>query len=227
MEENRFKLYRKRAGYSQKEVANALNVTISAVSSWETGKYIPDPQNLKALADLYGVSTDALLGRQTTIEPQPRQIQEQPEIEFEEEIFLPIVASLQCGYGHAGELMIIGKHGVPKSYVKRYGENLKLLYANGQSMIPTILPGELMVCYPGDWWDDGTVVILNVNDSDTVKRIYHAKDGGIDLIPDNPEFKIMHYTPEEVKDYNIHVLGHVITTLPQEIKPIPRRDGAV
>ena len=224
MEENRFKLYRKRAGCSQKEVAKELNVTVSAVSSWETGKYIPDPQNLSALADLYGISTDALLGRQTMIEPAPRPIQVKPEIEFEEEVQLPIVASLQCGYDHAGEpYTIVGKYPVPKSFIKKYGEDLKLVYANGQSMIPTIRPGELMVCCPSDWWDDGTVVVININDSDTVKRIYHAKDGGIDLIPDNSKFKSMHYTPEEIEDFHIHVLGHVVTTIPQEIKPIPRR----
>jgi transcriptional regulator with XRE-family HTH domain len=221
-EENLFKLYRKRAGYSQKEVAQILHVTASAVSSWESGRYIPDPQNLKALADLYCVSTDALLGRQG-IEPHP--IQEQPEIEFEEEIFLPIVASLRCGYGQAGEPYIcIGKHGVPRSWAKRYGKDIVLNYALGDSMIPTILPGELMVCYPGDWWDDGTVAVITVNDTETVKRIYHAKDGGIDLIPENPKYKIMHYTPQEIEEYHIHVLGHVVTTIPQEIAPIPRRE---
>ena len=181
MEENLYKKFRKRAGYSQKEVAEILHITQGAVSSWESGRWEPDQQNLSALADLYGVSTDALLGRQG-IEPETHQ--EQPEVEFEEEIFLPIVASLRCGYGQAGEPYIyIGKHGVPKSFIKKYGENLKLVYANGSSMLPTIRPGELMVCYPSDWWDDGTVVVININDSDTVKRIYHAADGGIDLIP--------------------------------------------
>ena len=67
-------------------------------------------------------------------------------------------------------------------------------------------------------------VIININDSDTVKRIYHADDGGIDLIPDNPEYKIMHYTPAEIDDYHIRVLAHVITKIPKEITPIPRRD---
>lgn len=225
MEENLYKKFRKRAGYSQKEVAEILHVTQGAVSSWEAGRWEPDQSNLSALADLYGISVDMLLGRQTPIEPVPRPIQEQPEVDFEEEVYLPIVASLQCGYGKCGEpYTIIGKHGVPKSFVKKYGEGLKLLYANGKSMLPTIRPGELMVCYPSDWWDDGTVVIINVNDSDTVKRIYHAKDGGIDLIPDNPEYKIAHYSPAEIEDLHIHVLGHVITTIPQEIIPIPRRE---
>lgn len=222
MEENLFKLYRKRAGYSQKEVAKALSVTVAAVSSWEVGKYIPDPQNLKALADLYGITTDALLGRQTMID-QSHLPKLEPE--FEDEVFLPIVASLQCGYDQSGEPLYteVGKRKVGKSFVKQYGEEIVLAYASGNSMLPTIRPGDLMVCYPSDWWDDGTVVVVNVNGTDTVKRIYHANDNGIDLVPDNSDFKIMHYTPDEISDYHICVLAHVITTIPPEIRPVPRR----
>ena len=90
-------------------------------------------------------------------------------------------------------------------------------------MSPTIRPHDLMVCYPGDWWDDGMVVIANVNDSDTVKRIYHAEDGGIDLVPDNPDYRAMHYSPEDITDLKITVLAHVLTTIPPEIQPIPRK----
>ena len=189
-------------------------------SRYETGQRQPDLDILRKLSDLYQVSIDDLLGRNS----ETKHIQEAPEIEFDEEIELPIVASLRCSYGESGEPYIyVGKHKVLKSWQKKYGKEIILNYAVGNSMIPTILPGELMLCYPGDWWDDGTVAIVNVNDSDTVKRIYRAKDGGIDLIPDNPAYKIMHYTPAEIDEYHISVLGHVITTIPEEIRPIPRR----
>ena len=91
-------------------------------------------------------------------------------------------------------------------------------------MFPTIKSGDLMLCYPGDMWDDGTIVVLNINGSDTVKRIYHAFDGGIDLIPDNRQYKSMHYSPKEIDEYQIRVLGHVITVLPKEFEPRPRRE---
>ena len=42
MEENLLKKFRKRAGYSQREVAEALHVTQGAVSSWEAGRWEPD-----------------------------------------------------------------------------------------------------------------------------------------------------------------------------------------
>ena len=221
---NNIRDIRKSNDITQVEIAKYLGITQSQYSRYESGSSDIPTDILAKLANYFNVSIDLLLGRQE-IESESRPIQEQPEVEFEEEIYLPIVASLRCGYGTAGEPYIyIGKHGVPKSWAKRYGKDIVLNYALGDSMIPTILPGELMVCYPGDWWDDGTVVIITINDTDTVKRIYHAKDGGIDLIPDNPKYKVMHYTPQEIEEYHICVLGHVVTKIPNEILPIPRRD---
>lgn len=220
----KLKLLRKQKGLSQAETAELLGITQSAYSRYESGQRQPDLDILKKIAKIYNVSVDDLL-TQPPEEPFGRQIVEQPMPVFEDEVMLPIVASLRCGYGASGEPYVtIGEHGVPKSFIKKYGREIVLNYASGESMIPTIRPNDLMVCYPSSWWDDGMIVIVNVNDSDTVKRIYHAKDGGIDLIPENPNYASMHYTPEQVKEYKIAVLAHVLTTIPPEITPIPRRE---
>lgn len=221
---NNLKLLRKRKGVSQKGMAEILNVSISAYNMYENGTRTMNPDVLSKLSDFFGVSIDVILGRENIAEPFGREIVEQPVPEFEDEVYLPIVASLHCGYGTCGEpYTVTGKHPVPKSYLKKYGKDIVLCYASGLSMLPTIRPGDLMVCYPGDMWDDGSIVIVNVNDSDTVKRIYRAADGGIDLIPDNTQYQCMHYSKEDIEIYQIHVLGHVVTTIPPEIKPIPRR----
>ncbi|MBQ8403292.1 MAG: helix-turn-helix transcriptional regulator [Clostridia bacterium] len=57
-----FKYYRKNAGYKQEEVAGRLMVTPQAVSKWETGAGTPDISLLVPIADMFGVTTDALLG---------------------------------------------------------------------------------------------------------------------------------------------------------------------
>ena len=51
---------RKEKGLSQEEVARALFVTRQTISKWETDKAEPGVGNLKALADLYGVTLDQL-----------------------------------------------------------------------------------------------------------------------------------------------------------------------
>lgn len=214
MEENLFRLYRKRAGYSQKQAAEALNVTTAAVSSWETGKYMPDPQNLKALADLYGISVDILLGRTTPLESFGRQIEMKPKLVPEDEVMIPVVASLRCGFNKAGEPVLFSdRKPVPVSWTRKWGTNIVFIDSVGDSMIPTIRPGDLCVCVPGDAWESGQIVVVDINDSDTIKRIERSSDGGIDLIPDNKDFTPMHYTPEDCDRFQIKVLGRIVKVI--------------
>lgn len=49
-------------GYTQEEVADKLLVTPQAVSKWETGAGNPDISLLVPIAELFGITTDALLG---------------------------------------------------------------------------------------------------------------------------------------------------------------------
>jgi len=218
MEENLLKMYRKRAGYSQKEVADLLHVTQGAVSSWEAGRWEPDQQNLAKLADLYGVTTDMLLGRQTQIEPAGRHIVEAPEIIAEEEVMIPLVASLRCGPGSSGDpFCIIKKIPVPASYIRRWGSGLQAIVAVGESMSPTIIPGDVLVCRPGEAWVDGNVVAVNADDMDMVKRIFRTADGGIDLRSDNPRFETIHFDASDLRNDRVHVLGRVMIPIPKEL----------
>lgn len=47
--------------YTQKELAYKLNVCRQAVSNWETGKSIPDYDQLLSLSKLFGITIDELL----------------------------------------------------------------------------------------------------------------------------------------------------------------------
>ena len=57
----RLRQLRTEAGYSQELLADRLGVSRQAVSKWETGTAEPSTANLLALADLYGMTVDALL----------------------------------------------------------------------------------------------------------------------------------------------------------------------
>ena len=56
------KVYRKNKGITQEELSSLLNVTPQAVSKWESGASLPDVSMLVPLAQIFGVSTDVLLG---------------------------------------------------------------------------------------------------------------------------------------------------------------------
>lgn len=59
----RIKELRKLNGYSQQQMAQKLHLTQGAISQWETGMTLPSAEQLGALADVFGITVDELLGR--------------------------------------------------------------------------------------------------------------------------------------------------------------------
>ncbi|MDE7094898.1 MAG: helix-turn-helix domain-containing protein, partial [Anaeroplasmataceae bacterium] len=59
---NNIKEQRVKLGYTQREVAEKLFVTTQAVSRWENNETEPSVDTIKALADLFSVSVEVLLG---------------------------------------------------------------------------------------------------------------------------------------------------------------------
>lgn len=62
---NNIKKLRQEKGLTQKQLAQEVHITQTAVSQWELGKTAPDKQTANKLADFFGVSLDFLLGRTT------------------------------------------------------------------------------------------------------------------------------------------------------------------
>lgn len=52
---------RKRKGLTQEELANALFVSRTAISKWESGKGYPNIDSLKAISKFFGITVDELL----------------------------------------------------------------------------------------------------------------------------------------------------------------------
>ena len=78
---NNIAALRKIRGLTQVDLAMAIHVTQSAVSQWETGKTVPDLQQLYILSNFFGVSVDALTSEKGIIQtgtqkasPEPQKI---------------------------------------------------------------------------------------------------------------------------------------------------------
>ena len=212
---NNLKLYRKKAGKTQQQISAFLGLSLNGYGHYESGHRRIPVEYLSKLADLYGVTTDDLLGR--TADDFGRQIEEQPELVPEAEIMIPLVASLRCGPGDSAEPFTFIKHiPIPESYKKRWGDNLQAIIAVGESMSPNIIPGDLLICRPGDEWEDGNVVSVNYADTDMIKRIYATRDG-VDLKSDNPAFDTIHVTKDDIQTGRFHVLGRVLISIGKEL----------
>ena len=69
LRENIYTLRRK-AGLSQEQLAERLEVTRQTISKWEGGHSVPDLEKLQAMAAVFGVTLDELTGMEL---PMPRQ----------------------------------------------------------------------------------------------------------------------------------------------------------
>lgn len=57
-------LLRKNRGLTQEELAKALFVSRTAISKWEAGRGLPNPDSLVAMAKFFDVTVDDLLGKE-------------------------------------------------------------------------------------------------------------------------------------------------------------------
>ncbi len=82
---------RKEAGLSQETFAEKLGVSRQSVSKWESGNVMPDLNNLVAMCELFGVSSDYILyGKENTL-PQEKEedsADEEPKEKAHEEVYI-------------------------------------------------------------------------------------------------------------------------------------------
>lgn len=75
--------HRKRLGLTQDQLAAKLGVTAQAVSKWENDQSCPDISALPKLAEIFGISTDALLGREDGFVHEAEVVDDPPEDDHE------------------------------------------------------------------------------------------------------------------------------------------------
>lgn len=101
----KIKNLRERNGYSQERLAEQLGVSRQAVSKWETGLSRPDMGNLIALAKLFHISFDELIGNEKVDLPTEPVAREQSQTEHKQRkksriFFIAgcLLILLICGY---------------------------------------------------------------------------------------------------------------------------------
>ena len=80
--------YRKKAGFTQAELAEKINYSDKSISKWESGNGIPDVYTLVQLSKLYEVSLNELVG-----EDVPQQLPTKPQIPLRLRILIMLLSS--------------------------------------------------------------------------------------------------------------------------------------
>lgn len=194
---NRFREQRLLAGYkSQADLAKLLFVNQTAVSQWERGVTTPSPPILLKLSQLYGVSTDYLLGKNTSTDDKKG-------------VKIPVLGDVAAGIPIEAVENIVDYEEIDTAMAsngKYYGLRIK-----GSSMEPRIREGDVVIVRQQEDADTGDTAVVLVNgESATVKRIKKEPDGSLWLLPNNPAYDPQHYSPAEVAEKPVRIIGKVV-----------------
>lgn len=176
---------------SQKELAEICHVHQTAVSQWENERTVPDRESLTILSSYFGVSVDTLLGidkPKSNLVPVLGRVRAGMPVEAMEEVL---------GYEEISPLMAAG------------GEYFGLR-VSGDSMTPRICDGDTVIVRRQQDVDSGDIAVVLIGGTDaTVKKV--IKNGtGIMLVPLNSSYEPLIFTPEDIRDTPVTILGKVI-----------------
>ena len=193
-----FKTLRKRAGLSQKDAADALNISQATLSHYEIGRREPDLATVAAMASLYGVSVDYLLGTGYDTR-RTKKIRIYGEVAAGQ----PIDAVDSSDYDDPNDWCEI------PADLANTGEFFALRI-KGDSMSPRMQEGDLVIVRKQNTIEDGEIAIVGVNgDSATCKKIKKTESGLV-LIGFNPTFTPLVFTWREVAELPVTIIGKVI-----------------
>lgn len=119
---------------------------------------------------------------------------------------IPVLGVIPCGEPiEAIEDIIEWVDVIPSQTKDHFG-----LIAKGNSMSPYILDGDILIVKYTPEVNSGKIAIVKVNGDDATCKRLMINDAGITLIPNNPLYETKIFTPQEVQDKPVSIVGEVV-----------------
>ena len=195
---NNIKYYRKLNKLTQADLASKLDVAPTAISAWEVGRNKPLMDKIEMMSELFDIRKSDLLGDELL--PSNLIMVDRASV-----VRIPVLGTIKCGQPILAEENIT-------SYREELSDrlpsgNLFYLRSQGDSMLPTIPEGSLVLIreQPTVEYGEVAAVLVNGDTEATLKRV--KKQGDIVmLIADNPD-----YPPYVItKDNPARIIGKAV-----------------
>ena len=196
----RLKELRAAHGLTQEGLAQAVSIERSSIGKYESMNkpVTPPPDVLMRFANFFGVTVDYLLGREDAAAPPSTG-----------GTWVPVLGDVAAGIPIEAIENIVDYEEIDTAMAsngKYYGLRIK-----GSSMEPRIREGDVVIVRQQEDADTGDTAVVLVNgESATVKRIKKEPDGGLWLLPNNPAYDPQHYSPSEVAEKPVRIIGKVV-----------------
>lgn len=195
---NKLKELRKARGYTQKDIAEQLDVSLVTVGSWESGASNMSEEHIVRLAKFLQCSVDELLG----VIPK-RLVNTYP---LESPIMLPVYGEIAAGVPISTNQSPTGEYIYED---KIYGDgNHIVLRVEGDSMSPDIVDGSYAIIRCQNYAQPNQIVAVCLDkEYATLKKYIPQVDGSAIFQPINPKYQPIMVTAKQFKTGDAIIIG--------------------
>lgn len=195
---DRIKERRLQMAYTQEELAKKLGLQKSAIAKYENGRVENIKRSVIAeMANVLECSPSYLMGWD---EASPKS--------HKKGIVINVLGRVAAGVPLEAIEDIIDTEEISEEMAKT-GEFFGL-QIDGDSMEPRMQKGDVVIVRKQDDAESGDVVIAMINGNDaTCKRLRKYRDG-IELVSNNPIYKPMFFSNEEIISKPVKIIGKVV-----------------
>lgn len=171
------------------ELARAIGVSRQAIMGWKDGAK-PSIDNVLKTAEYFGVDPEifGISNPYKTITTKR----------------IPIIGSIQAGYP-------VQSFEVSQGYVTTdlQSESLYALRVIGDSMMPIVMEGDIIICDKSHSNPNGKICVVTVDGESTLKKVKRDSTG-ITLVPTNPMYRELHYSPKQCEEKDLRIDGVLV-----------------
>jgi repressor LexA len=188
-------------GISITSLAMELGFSKGTPTNWKTMTKPPRAENVKKIADYFGVPVEFLIERNiSNVEP----------VKYSggKGVSIPVYGRVAAGTPIEAIEDIIDYEEIDAD-MARLGDHFALKIS-GDSMEPRMYDGDIVIVRQQPSVDSGDIAIVIINGLDaTCKKIIKKKDG-IELVSLNPSYSPMFYSNAQIEELPVKILGKVV-----------------
>jgi len=195
---NKLKELRKARGYTQKDIAERLDVSLVTVGSWESGASKMSEEHLVKLAKFFKCSTDEILGV-----PTRKLVNAFP---LETPITLPVYGEISAGVPINTNQSPTGDY-IYEDQIYGDGKHI-VLRVTGDSMSPDIVDGSYAIIRCQNYAQPNQIVAVCIDkETATLKKYIPQKNGTVIFQPINPKYTPYVFTAKQMENGDAIILG--------------------
>lgn len=187
------------------ELGNTIGVAPSTIQRYEAGTIRrPKIPVVRAIADALGVTLGWITGVEECSKEMPGNGYN---ADIRNGVLIPVVGCAAAGLACHAE-HIIEDYEYASADAVRDGLNYVYIRVKGDSMLPLIMEGDLVLVRCQDIVDNGSYAVVIIDNEDGVVKKIKMSRGHIELISENPYYPPRVFEGEECA--RVHVFGRVV-----------------